>query len=469
MHLAEHGEITTTPTAPNIFRATDSPVFILDEVEEWYHRDNGMQEIINAGFNRGATVRRMEDTGKALKRKLESRRFSTFVPLCLIGNNLERILRRTVLSRALIVRMKPARADDAVEDLYDNLPAEQRLKAIARRIKRWVADNETALVAAAPKRPDGVINRMWVIWRQYLAIADQAGGKWPERAQQALTAARTRGADPGHSIQMLGDVYWVMRTMRRDRMHTGDLIAELLKLELRTWSYFGKARVPVRDTDVARLLKVYDLHPAQLWLAGRNRRGYTLADVLTAVETFAPHLLSLDPGSARYAARKRKKSSNSAADSPSGPLAPSGQHPLEPDNAGLAADGLAAEDRNLAARVVEGARELPEENQGSSGPIGPSGPASPSARDRTGNGLDPDTEAAGIGTAPAGSRCVWCGAPLDGAAAEPADDGWAHSVACHTAAQAPALESPTKPKRKRSRIKGADTGPTPEVPREGQA
>ena len=131
----------------------------------------GLQPRCNGPPDRG--------TGKDRKRKLESRRFSTFVPLCLIGNNLERLIRRSVLSRSLIVRMRPARVGDEVEDLFDNPLAEQRLKAIARRIKRWVADNETALAAATPERPDGVINRLWVIWRPLLAIADQAGGEWP--------------------------------------------------------------------------------------------------------------------------------------------------------------------------------------------------------------------------------------------------------------------------------------------------
>ena len=78
------------------------------------------------------------------------------------------------------------------------------------------------------------------------------------RARQALTIARTRGADPGLSIQLLGDVYRSCGGVRRDRMHTGDLIGELLKLELRTWSYSARPGA-IRDTDVARLLEPYDL------------------------------------------------------------------------------------------------------------------------------------------------------------------------------------------------------------------
>jgi hypothetical protein len=292
VYLSEHGVLLTQPTAPNIYRAPGAPVFVLDEVDEWYGRESGMQEVINAGFNDDSVVLRQEDVGKGGRRKLETRQFSTFIPLCLIGIDLERLLRRTVLSRALIVRLRPARASDAIEDLYDNPPARLHLGTIGRRIKRWVADNETALVSATPERPTGVINRLWGIWRPLLAIADLAGGKWPARARQALEVARTRGTDPGLGVQLLGDVYEILQRTPGRRMHTGDLIAELLKLELRSWGYFGKARVPLRDTDVAALLGPYELHPQQLKISGRNRNGYRLEDVAAAVERYAPSLLS---------------------------------------------------------------------------------------------------------------------------------------------------------------------------------
>jgi hypothetical protein len=63
----------------------------------------------------------------------------------------------------------------------------------------------------------------------------------------------------------------------------------------------------------------------------------------------------------------------------------------------------------------------------------------------SGNGADLD------GTAPAGTPCVWCGMPLDGALAEQLDGEWRHSQPCHEANARPPEPNP-KPKR-RSRIK----------------
>jgi hypothetical protein len=54
------------------------------------------------------------------------------------------------------------------------------------------------------------------------------------------------------------------------------------------------------------------------------------------------------------------------------------------------------------------------------------------------------------GTAPPDTPCVWCGALLDGALAEPCDGGWQHSLPCHQANEQP-QEPPPPPKKSRIR------------------
>ena len=89
-----------------------------------------------------------------------------------------------------------------------------------------------------------------------------------------------RGADPGLGVQLLGDVHQILTSRNQDRMHTGTLIEELVKLELRSWSYYGRARVTIRDTDVAHLLDPYELPqadedrgPQPAWLHPGGRDG----------------------------------------------------------------------------------------------------------------------------------------------------------------------------------------------------
>ena len=50
---------------------------------------------------------------------------------------------------------------------------------------------------------------------------------------------------------------------------------------------YGKARQPIRDTDIAALLEPYEVRPTQLKIAGKNRRGYHLCDIEAALSRYA--------------------------------------------------------------------------------------------------------------------------------------------------------------------------------------
>ena len=174
--------------------------------------------------------------------------------------------------------MRPACVREVAEDIFGNREAVARLRTLAGRIKRWVADNELALSVATPAMPEGVINRLRLTWRPMLAIADQAGGNWPRLAREALAADLARERDPGLGEQLLLDIRDAIVAHGRmvgDRlaMHTGAIIEQLLQLELRTWSVFGKARQNIRDTDIARLLSPYEVRPEQIKIGKLNRRG----------------------------------------------------------------------------------------------------------------------------------------------------------------------------------------------------
>ena len=350
-----------------------------------------MREIINSGFNKsGASVLRCEDTGQ--NRKLESRRHSTFAPIALIGINLLRILARQVVSRALVIHMRPARAGDEVEDLFDNPPAVEKLQVLARKVKRWVADHEVALGAATPERPDGVINRLWITWRPLLAIADVCGGSWPERARKALEVARARAADPGLGVQLLADVYDSLFKAPAGpsgpRMRTGDLIAELLQIEERTWAIYGKARQPLRDIDVARLLEPYEVRPIQIKTGGKNRRGYLLCDIEAAIDRYAPSLFSdarVRTRYPRYPATSGEMPSSFRGLDGSGSVAGSAQAATPPATDGAEVAGSGS---GLPARYPISANETSALRGGSG--VAAAGGGSEEDNIRAGNGLDLD-------------------------------------------------------------------------------
>jgi hypothetical protein len=110
MHMCERPEHMVSPRSTTLYRLIEQerPVLGLDEADVWYPRDPDVREIVNSGFNaEGAHVTRCVDTDG--RGNYEVRRYSTFTPIAIVGNNLEKVLDRTVLSRAIIVRMRPAR------------------------------------------------------------------------------------------------------------------------------------------------------------------------------------------------------------------------------------------------------------------------------------------------------------------------------------------------------------------------
>ena len=105
-----------------------------------------------------------------------------------------------------------------------------------------------------------------------------------------------------------------------------------------------------------------------------------------------------------------------------------------------------------------------EENQRGSGVAGQDTPAEKNKR--AGNGRDIgvvlDAMAAGV---PAGTHCGFCRAVLGDAETEQIGHRWYHADACavevhkRLAMPVPQSAPPAKPKRRRGRIKGADTTP----------
>ena len=59
---------------------------------------------------------------------------------------------------------------------------------LARKAARFVSDNEQALRNAEPASPDALNDRQADAWDPLFAIAEVAGGEWPERARAAAKA-----------------------------------------------------------------------------------------------------------------------------------------------------------------------------------------------------------------------------------------------------------------------------------------
>jgi hypothetical protein len=115
-------------------------------------------------------------------------------------------------------------------------------------------------VVSWPDMPDGIEDRDADVWEPLLAIADLAGGDWPERARRAavaLVAAAAVDHKQSLGIQLLAD----LRTVFGDDevMATETILEQLDALEESPWGDLrGK---PLDARGLASRLRKYEVHP----------------------------------------------------------------------------------------------------------------------------------------------------------------------------------------------------------------
>ena len=134
---------------------------------------------------------------------------------------------------------KRKRSDERVTRFRPLRPGD--LPDLKRRCIRWAADNLISLRDAAldVAVPDGLNDRAADNWEPLLAIADRAGGDWPERARKAALALSGNGARRG-----------CLDRRHAARRHQGNLRAarsERLQRTLETNTVEGTCRGARRD------------------------------------------------------------------------------------------------------------------------------------------------------------------------------------------------------------------------------
>jgi hypothetical protein len=110
-----------------------------------------------------------------------------------------------------------------------------------------------------------------------VAIADRAGGDWPERARRtAITLSGLEAQDDESAgVRLLGDVRTIFTTKGTDRISSATLAAELHELEESPWSeWYGK---PITQHGIAKLLKHFEIRPRSVRLDDEaTPKGYRL-------------------------------------------------------------------------------------------------------------------------------------------------------------------------------------------------
>jgi hypothetical protein len=253
-------------TAAALFRVIEAarPTLLLDEADSYARDNEDLRGVLDAGHRRdGAVIRTVGEDH-------EPRQFSAWAPVALaaIGH-----LPGTIEDRSIKIGLRRRRPDEAVEAL--RLDRAGGLEKLGRMAARFAADHATALVPADPAMPAGIVNRVADNWRPLLAIADLAGGAWPERTRKAAAELTAEGDDQGSMrVGLLADIRATFAAKRVDRIASEDVVAHLASLEDRPWPEY-RAGKPITKAQVARLLAPLHISPGTIRLAdGHTAKGY---------------------------------------------------------------------------------------------------------------------------------------------------------------------------------------------------
>jgi hypothetical protein len=158
--------------------------------------------VINSGHRNGATAGRCVVRGKII----ETEELPSYCAVAMAGLN---DLPDTIMDRSVVVRMQRRAPTEPVEPWRPrvNIPQAAPLRD---GLALWAA----AVMSRPqeewqwPDMPDQITDRSADCWEALLAVADLAGGHWPETARVAGVAlvAEFRDKEPSLGVMLLRDV-----------------------------------------------------------------------------------------------------------------------------------------------------------------------------------------------------------------------------------------------------------------------
>lgn len=268
--------VNATPAA--IFRsieADEPPTLIFDEADTIFptrgkvaEQNEELRGLLNAGHQRGRPARRV--VGKGTEQTVVE--FPTFAMAALAGIG---SMPDTIEDRAVVITMRRRAPGETVAKFRyrrDQLP----LHAFRERLHECVAGLLDRLADAEPDMP--VEDRAADTWEPLVALADVAGGEWPERARHAakvLTAAHEEAdatASPG--VRLLADCRAVFAAHSNPgAIKTSVLLDGLKDIEDAPWADWGRNGLTARK--LGDLLREYGITSGNVRFEdGSQAKGY---------------------------------------------------------------------------------------------------------------------------------------------------------------------------------------------------
>lgn len=266
------------------------PTILYDEVDALF--GNKVPEkadllaVLNAGHRKGKTSGRcVTGTGPVRTEELPA-----YCALALAGL---RDLPDTIGSRSIFIEMRRRSPDEPVEPFRERIHKKQA-GPLYGGLAAWAIFVSKKIAGEYPEAPEGITDRDADCWEPLLAVADAAGGDWPQACRDAAVYLVRRGKERTktsgvelllHILEAFGD---------EDRLWTEKLVKNLTSRDESPWAEEGR-KPALSETKLASLLRRYGIKSKQIRVGDVNRRGYAAEDFVDAWKRY------LDPAQAsRY-------------------------------------------------------------------------------------------------------------------------------------------------------------------------
>ncbi|MGW1038693.1 DUF3631 domain-containing protein [Streptomyces sp. NPDC002547] len=281
-------------SAAALFRSVSNPsgrpTILFDEIDTIFGPKAGDNEelrgFLNAGHRRtGVTYRCIGDGGNQTVQA-----FPSYCGVAVAGLG---SLPDTIMTRSVVIRMRRRARNERVEAFRARVHEAEGHK-LRDRLAQWAEHARGFVMGAWPDMPDGVTDRPADVWEPLLAVADAAGGEWPERAREACVALVTasKANDKGSlGVRLLIDLRDHV-LVGIDRLPTVAILDRLNALDDAPWAdLHGK---PLDNRRLSRMLAEYmtaDNEPIasrNIKTAGSVLKGYYAADLWDAWARYCP-------------------------------------------------------------------------------------------------------------------------------------------------------------------------------------
>jgi hypothetical protein len=293
--LVPNSMFALSASSASIFRMLQARqvTLLFDEVDTiWNKRGKDdahedLRALINSGYKRGATIPR------CVGPRHEVVSFPTFCAVALAGLG---DLPHTIVSRAVIIPMRP-RAPDEILEQFRSRKQDPEGHALRQRLAEWASVVGSGAGRAEPTMPAGIVDRPAEVWEPLLAVAEAARGHWPASAREACRAlcavARDRRVSLG--LRLLADLRTIFGNA--DALHTEVVIDRLTSghglEEDAPWAdLHGK---PVGKRGLASMLAKYGVRPVKVTVGGRSLQGYRREHLWEAWRRYLPPAPSAEP------------------------------------------------------------------------------------------------------------------------------------------------------------------------------